>query len=55
MTDGKAPDALWLTNLIGACDDVLERLPDDPATTSLHADIVSLRADLRAQLAELEA
>jgi hypothetical protein len=40
------PDARWLTTLIAACDE---------AMTGLHADIVSLRADLHGKLAALEA
>ena len=55
MTATPTPDAAWLRKLIAACDDAIDRLPDEPGLTMLHADIVSLRADLRAQLAGLDA
>ena len=49
------PDARWLTTLIAACDEALDRLTADPEMTGLHAGIVSLRADLHGKLAALEA
>jgi hypothetical protein len=49
-----AGDADWLRKLIAACDLALDRLPADPRTVTLHADIISLRADLQARVDELD-
>jgi hypothetical protein len=49
-------DAQWLRKLIAACDKALEQLSvDDKGTTTLHADLISLRADLSARLEKLDA
>ena len=48
-------DAEWLRKLIAACDKALEQLHVDTGTTTLHADMVSLRADLSARLERLDA
>ena len=50
-----AGDAEWLRKLIAACDKALAQLHvDDSGTTSLHADIILLRADLSARLEKLD-
>jgi hypothetical protein len=57
VTTSRPPeDAHWLRKLIAACDKALDQLPaDERTTTTLHADIASLRAELRARLEKLDA
>jgi hypothetical protein len=55
-TPSPPEDAHWLRKLIAACDKALDQLPaDEGTTTTLHADIASLRAELRARLEKLDA
>lgn len=55
MTHPRPPgDAHWLRKLVAACDKSLDQLSvDDAGTTTLRADIASLRADLMARLEKL--
>ena len=57
MTTPRPPeDADWLRKLIAACEKSFEQLHvDDARTTTLNADMISLRADLSARLEKLEA
>jgi hypothetical protein len=54
-TPRPSEDAEWLRKLIAACDKALDQLPADTGTMTLHADMISLRADLTARLEKLDA